>query len=55
MIAIRLTDQDRELLEQLVRAKAKSLSTEGVEVSSSSVLRGLIRHAAAEAGIKARK
>lgn len=56
MLAIRLTDHDRELLEGLVKAKAKTLAEEGVEVSSSSVVRGLIRQAAVEAGLaKARK
>jgi hypothetical protein len=51
MMAIRFSEEDRALLAALVRHKAEQLAGEGVEVSAASVLRGLIRQAAADLGL----
>lgn len=52
MLSMRLSDEDRALLDELVRRQTAELATRGVEVSVASVLRGLVRQAAVEAGIK---
>lgn len=51
MMAIRFSEEDRQLLDALVRHKAEQLAGEGIDVSAASVLRGLIRKAASELGL----
>lgn len=52
MMAIRFSEEDRQLLAALVDHKAQQFAGEGIEVSAASVLRGLIRQAASELGLK---
>ncbi len=52
MLALRLSGEDREVLEELVRRRAARLADEGVAVTTSSVIRSLIRQAAVAEGIK---
>lgn len=51
MMAIRFSEEDRQLLYALVRHKSDQLAGEGIEVSAASVLRGLIRKAASDLGL----
>lgn len=52
MLALRLSEADKWMLDELVRARAARLANEGGEVTASSVIRGLIRQAADAEGIK---
>ena len=47
MVALRLSQEDKALLDALVRKRAERLGGEGGEVSASSLIRSLIRQAAA--------
>jgi hypothetical protein len=51
MLAVRFSEEDRQLLNALIRHKAEQLAGEGVEVTAASVLRSLVRQAAADIGI----
>jgi Arc/MetJ-type ribon-helix-helix transcriptional regulator len=44
-LTIRLSADDKAMLDELVRKRAERLAGEGVEVSASSVIRALIRQA----------
>ena len=48
MLALRLSTDDKALLDELVRKRAQRLEAEGVHVSASSLIRSLIRQAAAD-------
>ena len=48
MLALRLSTEDKALLDALVRKRAERLAAEGVAVSASSLIRSLIRQAAAD-------
>lgn len=50
-LTLRLTRQDRELLQKLVALKASELIDSGAEVTAASFVRGLIRHEAREKGL----
>lgn len=52
MLALRLSDADKWMLDELVRRRAARLAVEGGEVTASSIIRGLIRQAADAEGIK---
>jgi len=52
MLALRLSDAEKWLLDELVRVRGERLANEGVAVTVSSVIRGLIRQAADAEGIK---
>lgn len=49
-LTLRLTQNDRELLQALVERQAVEMADTGVEVTAASYVRGLIRHAAREKG-----
>lgn len=51
MMAIRLSTEDRQLLNALVERRSEELASTGVEVSAASIIRGLIRQAANDLGI----
>jgi hypothetical protein len=51
MLALRLSGEDKEALDELVRRRAARLAEEGGAVTASSVIRALIRQAAAAEGI----
>jgi hypothetical protein len=51
-LTLRLTHDDRLLLERLVELRAAELLEEGVEPSAASYLRGLIRREAASKGLR---
>lgn len=53
MLALRLSGEDKALLDALVRKRAERLAAEGGAVSASSLIRSLIRQAAAEERIEA--
>lgn len=53
MLALRLSGDDKALLDALVRKRAERLASEGVAVSASSLIRSLIRQAAADEHIEA--
>lgn len=53
MMAIRLSDADRAILDALVKRRAAELEPLGVEVTAASVIRSLLRSAAEEQGITA--
>ena len=55
ILTLRLTVSDRQLLDQLVQHTTQELSSEGVEVTVTSVVRGLIRHAAKSKGLNGKK
>lgn len=46
MLALRLSSDDKALLDALVAKRAQRLAADGGEVSASSVIRSLIRQAA---------
>lgn len=48
MLALRLSLEDKALLDALVQKRSERLSAEGGEVTVSSLIRSLIRAAAAE-------
>lgn len=50
-LTIRMTPEDRELLDQLVAKRALELSDEGLGVTATSVIRGLIRREARSQGL----
>lgn len=50
-LTLRLTQQDRALLHQLVALRTRDLQDSGVEVTAASYVRGLIRHEARLAGL----
>jgi len=52
MLALRLSDAEKWMLDELVRVRGERLANEGVAVNVSSVIRGLIRQAADAEGIK---
>lgn len=52
MLALRLSEADKLLLDELVRSRASRLAHEGGEVTASSVIRSLIRQAADAERIK---
>lgn len=52
MLALRLSESDKWMLDELVRARGARLAQEGGEVTASSIIRGLIRQAADAEGIK---
>lgn len=51
MMAIRLSTEDRNLLDGLVKRRAEEFESAGVEVTASSIIRSLIRRAAREVGL----
>ncbi len=51
-LTLRLTHQDRELLEQLVELQSAELVEEGLAPTAASYLRGLIRREAASKGLR---
>ena len=53
-LTLRLTREDRDLLEQLVSSRAAELSHEGYQTTVVGYLRGLIRREAAAHGIHPR-
>lgn len=53
-LTLRLTREDRELLEQLVSMRASELSNEGYEATVAGYIRGLIRREAAARGLSPR-
>jgi len=52
-LTLRLTRQDRELLQELVALKAEELVDSGMEATAASYVRGLIRHEARAKGLLA--
>ncbi len=50
-LTLRLTKEDKSLLEQLVRLRSAELVQEGVEPTVASYVRGLIRREAAAKGL----
>ena len=50
-LTLRLTRQDRELLQQLVELQADELADTGMETTAASYVRGLIRHEARAKGL----
>jgi hypothetical protein len=50
-LTLRLTRQDRELLQELVALKAEELVDSGMEATAASYVRGLIRHEARAKGL----
>ena len=50
-LTLRLTRQDRELLQELVALKSSELVDEGMETTAASYVRGLIRHEARARGL----
>ena len=50
-LTLRLTQNDRELLQELVALKAAEMEDTGVEVTAASYVRGLIRHEAKAKGL----
>jgi hypothetical protein len=50
-LTLRLTRQDRELLQELVALKAAELVDSGMEATAASYVRGLIRHEARAKGL----
>jgi hypothetical protein len=51
ILTLRLSPSDRVLLNRLVQHATEELASEGVEVTVTSVVRGLIRHAAKSKGL----
>jgi hypothetical protein len=52
-LTLRLTRQDRELLQELVAVRAAEMADTGMEVTAASYVRGLIRHEARVKGLLA--
>jgi hypothetical protein len=52
-LTLRLTRQDRELLQKLVALRAEELVDTGLEATAASYVRGLIRHEARVKGLLA--
>ena len=52
-LTLRLTHDDRELLQKLVELRSAELSVEGLEATAASYVRGLIRREAAARGLGA--
>jgi hypothetical protein len=52
MLALRLSKEDKDALDELVRRRADRLAAEGVAVTASSVIRSLIRQAVKEERIE---
>lgn len=52
MLALRLSNEDKDLLDELVRKRAARLEAEGGAVSASSIIRSLIRQAAKDEAIE---
>lgn len=50
-LTLRITRQDRELLQELVALEAEELSDKGLEPTAASYVRGLIRHEARIKGL----
>jgi hypothetical protein len=50
-LTLRLTHEDRELLQKLVELRSAQLSDEGLEVTAASYVRGLIRRDASAKGV----
>lgn len=50
-LTIRMTQEDRELLDRLVERRSLELSDEGLSVTATSVIRGMIRREARSAGL----
>ena len=50
-LTLRLTQQDRDLLTELVSLQAAEMIDTGVEVTAASFVRGLIRHEARAKGL----
>ncbi len=53
-LTLRLTRQDRDLLEQLVQLRSSELSPEGLEATAAGYVRGLIRREAAAKSLRPR-
>lgn len=53
-LTLRLTRQDRELLQKLVALRAAEIVETGMEATAASYVRGLIRHEARLKGLLAR-
>jgi hypothetical protein len=53
-LTLRLTRDDRDLLEQLVELRSKELAGDGIEPTAAGYLRGLIRRDAAAKGLRSR-
>ena len=54
-LTLRLTQEDRDLLDQLVAVRSKELADDGLEVSAAGLVRGLIRREAAARGLRPRR
>lgn len=52
MLALRLSREEKQALDEIVRKRAARLAQEGGAVTASSVIRGLIRQAAHAEGIE---
>lgn len=52
MLALRLSREEKDALDEIVRKRAARLAHEGGAVTASSVIRGLIRQAAQAEGIE---
>lgn len=53
MLALRLSSDDKRMLDELVKRRGARLAEEGGEVTASSVIRALIRQAAKDESIEA--
>ncbi len=53
-LTLRLTREDRDLLEQLVKLRSLELSQEGLEATAAGYVRGLIRREATAKGLRPR-
>lgn len=53
-LTLRLTREDRDLLEQLVKLRSTELSHDGIETTAAGYVRGLIRREAAAKGLRPR-
>jgi hypothetical protein len=54
-LTVRLSRDDRDLLEQLVALRSQELVGDGLEPTAASYVRGLIRREASAKGVRARK
>lgn len=54
-LTLRLTHDDRDLLDQLVAMRSKELADDGVEASAAGLVRGMIRREAAARGLRPRR
>ena len=54
-LTLRLTHDDRDLLDQLVTMRSKELADDGLEASAAGLVRGLIRREASARGLRPRR